>query len=526
MPSLFIELVALRRARKLASREVSTALPVVIDISEEAVAQAHRAIAGEACALTDALAASRPLIEKGEDVTWLVAVGPRSVYAMESLHRLAFDEGIAVRFAAPSGLDPLAKAFFDDYLRYRLPIPAREKAARKAAEWTAAGGEALSAAAGLALPAGPACPASDRLDSVVIIGVYGGDHIGDAAILGGTLLDLHRQYGVTRATVMSGRPEHTRRLAEGISTPVEVEVAPYRAAAVRRALRHADALVLGGGPLYGSPRILARHLASLRSARRRGLPFIVERIGIGPFANPLTRWAGRYLLRNASSISMRTSGSAGHQMLEGLTPEVGRDPAFDYLADRAKLDRLPAADVAAVDALLEGTEGSLKIGINLRPTHDHWQDLSDLSQVMVDAAFLKKMAEGLIAFAKQSKRPVTYVYFPMNSIQLGMSDLSAAYELRRALRGAVDLRVWEADPSLDGVIHLLRRLDAAVAMRFHGAIFALTQNVPLIGLAFFPGGKKVTELLSDMGRSENVSTVAAFTPEWLVDRMKALLANA
>jgi polysaccharide pyruvyl transferase WcaK-like protein len=464
--------------------------------------------------------------ERGEDVTWNVAVGERSVYAIESIHRLAFDHGIAVRFAPSAPLDWRAQAFFRDYVRHRLPISLRERAARKAAEYTAAGGEALAAAAALAMPSPDPRPAPERLDSVVIIGVYGGDHIGDAAILGGTLLGLHRRYGVTRATVMSGRPEHTRRLAEGISTPVRVEVAPYRAGRVRRALRGADGLVLGGGPLYGSPRILARHLAAVASVRRRGLPFIIERIGIGPFANSLTRWAGRHILQSASSISMRTSGSANHPMLQGLRAEVGRDPAFDYLEDRRELDRLPPGDAAAVDALLEGTEGWLKVGINLRPTHDAWQDLSDLSREMVDSEFIRKVADGLIAFARQSKRPVTYVYYPMNSIQLGMSDLSAAYELRRAVKGAVDLRVWEADPSLDGVVHLLRRLDAAVAMRFHGAIFALTQNVPLLGLAFFPGGQKVTELLADAGRPEDSSTVAAFTPAWLVERLTALLAKA
>jgi polysaccharide pyruvyl transferase WcaK-like protein len=373
----------------------------------------------------------------------------------------------------------------------------------------------------VATPAGAPALALNRLNSVVIIGAYGGDHIGDAAILGGTLLGLHRRYGVTRATVMSGRPEHTQRLAEGISTPVRVDVAPYHARAVRHALGGADALVLGGGPLYGSPRVLARHLAAVASARRRGLPFIVERIGMSRFEDPLTRWAGRKVLRSAAHISVRTSGSARHPLLEGLNVEVGRDPAFDYLADRQVLDRLPPADAAAIEALLADTDGSLKIGINLRATHDRWRDLSDLSEDTVEPDFMQKLAKGLIAFARRSKRPVSYVYFPMNAIQLGMSDLSAAYDLRRAVKDAVDLRVWEADPSLDGVIYLLRRLDAAVAMRFHGAVFALTQNVPLIGIDYFAGGGKVSELLADLGRAEDAREVASFTPDWLVERLTA-----
>ena len=496
-------------------------LSVIVDITEETAAQAHRVLSGEACALADALAEAERMREGGQEVTWRVAVGPRNVYAIETVHRLAFDAGIGVRFVIPSPLGGAERVFFEDYVRYRLPIPLGERLSRFGAEWTTAGSEALAATMGVALPSGAFALAPDRLKSAVIIGAYGGDHIGDAAILGGTLLRLNHRYGLTRATVMSGRPEHTRRLVNGISTPVRIDVAPYRARDVKRALAGANALVLGGGPLYGSPRVLARHLAAVAYARKRGLPFIVERIGLSRFGDPLTRWAGRHILRSAARVSVRTSGSARHPLLERLNVEVGRDPAFDYLADRHELDRLPPTDSAAIKTLLADTEGSLKIGINLRATHDQWHDLSDLTQDMVDPDFMQKLAQGLIAFARRSELPVTYVYFPMNAIQLGMSDLSAAYELRRAVRGAVDLRVWETDPSLDGVIHLLRRLDAAVAMRFHAAVFGLTQNVPLIGIDYFPDGGKVSELLGDQGRPEDASTVAGFTPEWLVERLTA-----
>jgi polysaccharide pyruvyl transferase WcaK-like protein len=500
---------------------VGARLRVIVDIAEETAAEGHRVLAGESCVLSDALDEAKRRLESGKEVTWRVAVGSRSVYAIEAIHRMAFEAGIGVRFVTPSPLDEPERAFFEDYVRYRLPFPLSERLKRLAAEWTAAGGEALSAAKGLVLPSKRRAPEPDRLNSVAIIGAYGGDHIGDAAILGGSLLSLHRRYGVTRATVMSGRPEHTRRLAEGIATPVRVGVAPYRSGMVTRALAGADALVLGGGPLYGSPRVLARHLAAVAAARRRGLPFIVERIGMARFGDPLTRWAARHILRDATRISVRTSGSARHPLMEDLAPEVGRDPAFDYLAERRELDRLPPVDAAAVEALLAGTDNSLKVGINLRATHDQWHDLSDLSQHTVDPDFMRQLAKGLVEFARNSTRPVSYVYFPMNAIQLGMSDLSAAYELRRTVGDAVDLRVWEADASLDGVLQLLRQLDAIIAMRFHAAVFALTQKLPLIGVDYFPGAGKVSELLADQGRPEDACTVARFTSDWLVERLTA-----
>ena len=87
-------------------------------------------------------------------MTWRVAVGPSSVYALEAVHRLAFDAGIDVCFVTPSPLEGPDSIFFQDYVRYRLPISLGERLARFGEEWTAAGGEALSAAAGVAVPAG------------------------------------------------------------------------------------------------------------------------------------------------------------------------------------------------------------------------------------------------------------------------------------------------------------------------------------------------------------------------------------
>ncbi len=58
-------------------------------------------------------------------------------------------------------------------------------------------------------------------------------------------------------------------------------------------------------------------------------------------------------------------------------------------------------------------------------------------------------------------------------------------------------------------------------MRFHAAVFALAQNVPLIGVDYFTGAGKVSELLADQGRPEDACTVAKFTREWLVERLAA-----
>ncbi len=461
-------------------------------------------------------------------VVWRVPVDRRSVHCMESIHRLGALTGAAVDFLASDTLDEKERAFFDDYMAYRFPITPAARASRKVVEWLEAGREAFDAL--IRLRPGEVAPGvevPDRIETAVIIGVYGGDHIGDAAILGGAILDLHRRYGLQRATVMSARPEHTRRLVDGLSIPVKVAVERYRVAAVERGLKDAQALILGGGPLFASPRILARHLASAEAARRHGIPFLIERIGVLALEDKLCVWAARRVARMASRISVRSEGSARHRVMAGLKVEVSPDPAFDYLASRTELDRLPAADVAVVDDLLAETDGAITVGINLRPTHDDWLNLPDLDDPQVDPRLLAGLSQALTTFAEASERPVTYVYFPMNAIQLGMSDLTAACALRRVLPATIDLRVWQGEPSLDGVLHLLRRLDAMIAMRFHAAIFAESQGKTPIGIEFFPPpGGKVTQLFAELGRPEDASTIAAFSSEWLVDRLRARTSGA
>ena len=92
----------------------------------------------------------------------------------------------------------------------------------------------------------------DRFIEVMIIGAYGGEHIGDAAILGGVLNRIHQRYGTTRAILMSQRPVHTRHLVPMLDVPVEVKVEAYEHARVRACLPKVDAVVFAGGPLTGS----------------------------------------------------------------------------------------------------------------------------------------------------------------------------------------------------------------------------------------------------------------------------------
>ena len=132
--------------------------------------------------------------------------------------------------------------------------------------------------------------------------------------------------------------------------------------------------------------------------------------------------------------------------------------------------------------------------------------------------FLNQLTEGLKLFAEKADKPVTVIFFPMNLIQVGKSDLVAAYQIQQLLGGQVEMRVWEADPNLDGVLYLLKKLNMAVTMRFHACIFAISQQIPTIGIDYQFGGK-VEELFNDSGVADDVCRMENLEANWLKSRL-------
>lgn len=493
--------------------------------------EAHGTLAGGATGLSE-IVGTPPAPRTVEPVEWLVPVTPDTVYHLEGLYRLAIQHGATLRFEPTPDLGERAAAFFDDFLTNHPDRPgslgsritqATRALGSVAHDVLAATLRTFGSTSATPVPAPSAAP----LKHVVLIGAYGGDHVGDAAILGGVLQGLHSARGTTEASVLSHRPDHTRRLSARLDTPVRLSVHRYETRAADRLLDEANALVLAGGPLMDLPRVLAKHLATVGSARRRGLPFLIDRIGVGPFSRRASRWAARRIARSAGHISVRTSGAAGDPVLEGLSVDVGADPAFDYLDTRKALTRLTDRDANSATALLEGTEGRLLIGLNLRPIRHRWSEQGKAYSRAVETRMLERLATALMEYAETSHRPVTFVFFPMNAIQFGGSDLTSAFRLHRLLRGKVDLRVWEADPDVDGVLYLLRRLDLTITMRFHACIFALSQGLPVVGIDYYPGqGGKVEELFHDRGLHHDVRRIDTLEADWLVERLTALGSNA
>ncbi|SLN75912.1 polysaccharide pyruvyl transferase family protein [Ruegeria meonggei] len=368
-----------------------------------------------------------------------------------------------------------------------------------------------------------------RMPHVLLIGAYGGEHIGDAAILGGVLYRIHKRHGTTRAILMTQRPYHTRHLIPMLDVPVDVEVQEYTPANIRVALSLVDGVVFAGGPLTDLPKQLVRHLETATRAKQRGLPFVMEGIGPGTFVRKPSEFTARRLVKLADRITIRVRDDARREIIRGCDIEIGRDPAFDYLETRAEtLTRLPIHEPAQIATLLAGTAGRPVIGINIRPIGhlftpaEPGRDPAARTRAVEDRCE-RELALGLMDYARQTGTDPCFLFFPMNAVQFGMSDLRSAWRIMQHLEPGTDFRIWQADASLDGVVALLRRMDTVIAMRFHAAIFALSQGRPVIGIDYRIGKRdKVAAVLTDAGVEENCRRIDELRADWLSERLQAI----
>jgi len=494
-----------------------------ISLDEASACQAHASLHDDSTALAEIIAETRAALAAGP-VAWQVTVTPGNVHCVESLLLMADISGCTLIPEPAPELSERERAFLEDVLaHYKLPASAQKEPSgpgiRGYADFAR---ECLKVLLGM-LPASlrrRRDVSGRQFRHATLIGVYGGEHVGDIAILGGVLLRLHRQFGVREACLFSHRPEYTRRLAAHLDTPVMLEVQPGQPALVKRELEGTEALVWAGGPIMDLPPVLIRQLNAIYTVRRRGRPVLLEGVGVGPFRRAPSRWVARRIARAADRIAVRTAGAARDPILEQIDVSIGQDPAFDYLATRGELTRLVERDRDTVDVLLEDTEDQLIVGISLRPIRHFWGLHGEAYSRTMEERFFQHLAVAMTDYARLAPAPVTYVFFPMNLIQDGYSDLAAAWRLHRLLHKGLDLRIWEADPDIDAVLYLLRRLDMALTMRFHACIFAMSQGLPTIGIDYYPGvGGKVEQLFRDRELVEDVRRLDEADIHFMVERL-------
>ena len=308
---------------------------------------------------------------------------------------------------------------------------------------------------------------------VLSCGAYGHGNAGDEAILEAIVREMRSIDPDMPITVLSRTPEETAR-RNGVTALHTFNVAGFL-----RVMRRSKLFLNGGGSLIQdvtSSRSLWYYLFTLFAAKCSGCRVLMYGCGIGPVHKNFDRRLVRRILNKyVDAITLREEHSLRELESFGVTkPEciLSSDPALT----------LPAAESAEVDELLRSS-GMQTDGRYAAFCLRRWPGFQEKAADFAEAA--RYVWE---------KYALTPVFISINH----RSDGEVASQVA-ALMGSVPHFILSEPMPTPLTIGLLSRMELVLSMRLHGLIFAASQGVPLVGVAYDP---KVTAFL-EYAQQEN-----------------------
>lgn len=331
------------------------------------------------------------------------------------------------------------------------------------------------------------------VNTISVIGMYGGEHVGDAAILGGAIIRiLKRHPEISKVYVYSFRKDRTQCWVDNLKMlPKKVNIVVCGdESTFQDRISQSDLLLWAGGPIMELPVVLSRNYYFVKFAKSKGIPFEMEGIGYGPVNTVFGKYIISKIISSSDYVSVRSnSDKVKLDNVDGLDKHIKpQDPAFTYLNCLPEKNQLDNEEEKAILKVLDKHKGRI-LALNLRPMWDRYGKKSKFS--------FDDFIDEIVTLLNQLD-DTTVVFFPMNADKYGFSDFDVAYQIMGKINSYVDFRLLEYEPSINGVITLLRNVDVALCMRFHAVIFAQSQDVPVIGIDYSLSGKgKVSNLFKD-----------------------------
>ncbi|MFV9504779.1 MAG: polysaccharide pyruvyl transferase family protein [Oscillochloridaceae bacterium umkhey_bin13] len=347
---------------------------------------------------------------------------------------------------------------------------------------------------GLSTQAAPAMPAPPRVRRgttakplrVLLCGWYGTETTGDKAILGGVIASLRAVLGPAEFSVASLEPyisEVTRQQMPDLADVATLDLATAHAQAATM-----DLVVFAGGPLMAIQALADMH-ALFDQAARHGVVTLVMGCGVGPLGTPALNQQIRAILDLASVRIYRDHRSAQ------LAAQLGVRPGHDAVAEDPALTWLQQLDLPAPVR----HPCQLLLGLRDWPYHEYAPGVRQAAALKM--RFEQEVRQALRELITRDPE-LRLLPLPMCTNHLGGDD---RWFYRRWLHDAPDL--WaRVDPVLLGadqppmqIAQVYRGATAALTMRFHATIFALSAQTPLVALDYTLGQGKVAALAQRHG---------------------------
>ncbi|GAA1823295.1 polysaccharide pyruvyl transferase [Planosporangium flavigriseum] len=301
--------------------------------------------------------------------------------------------------------------------------------------------------------------ADERDLAVGVLGSYGGQNLGDEAILTSLLDDLRRRRPDARILVFSRDPDYTRAAFPEVETIGWVGVNRER---ISEVLRQLDLLVLGGGGiLYDTE--ARRYLRMVAVAHDCQVPVFAYALGAGPLTEDLDCELTRKIIRQCVEVTVRDEES------KLALEEAGVDCPVTVTADPALLLQSEEFDSNALH--MEWVpKGRRLVGMSVREPGRAAQHLD------VDAyhELLAHVGDFLV------HRLDSHVLF----VPMERQDIGHAHAVLSYMTTVDQCRVLHGVYRPRQILGLMRYIDLAVGMRLHFLIFAAMAGVPVLPLPY------------------------------------------
>jgi len=326
---------------------------------------------------------------------------------------------------------------------------------------------------------------------VLVFGYYGAGNLGDDLLMEAVASAIEREgFSVRTGLRSASPPSGDRRL--GFRLPFVSPTIVSDAARLVRELRASSALVLGGGGVFQDTHhfsTVAEFVLPLALAALFKKPAVVWAVGIGPYRSAINSRLATLGLSLATTVTVRDPRSATHA---GVQTEQVEDPVWWLATGRMTARPSPTG----------------LIGFVLR----EWEGFN------ADAA-VKLIARCSMRTGK------TPVLIPFEYSRANARDFhfSESIRTRLAEQGIVaSIPLNAAYPTVGECCEAITSCDVLVTMRFHGAMLALANDVPVCAIGCSP---KITDLLAAGGLRRHVVLISEMKSERAETVVGELAAN-
>lgn len=356
---------------------------------------------------------------------------------------------------------------------------------------------------------------------ILIAGYYGFKNTGDEAILTAMIQDIKERLAEVRFFVVSGDPKETEK-SHGVSA-----VAWNDIPGIIQVMNLCDLVILGGGGLFHDywgfdpNSVLTPHhtgigfyssIALLASILDK--PLMLYAIGVGPLLNEMGKLYTRAAVEQASLVSVRDAQSKeilGTLGIPSKQIQVTADPAFCLQ---------PKDMHNEVNNMVE--QDGLVLGVAVR----NW-----------DVGVLPEYWEGQVATAIDSfldhyNGSAIFIPFQDKGETL-LDDFGISKRIQRGMKNADRAYIFEDIHSPAEKAGLIACCDLVLGMRLHALIFAISNEIPVVGLVYDPKARVLMAQAGlgpyamDLGNMSSHSLASLLGEAYKArDQQKALLRSA